>query len=75
MVKIFLPNVYKDLLEINKNEIPNSTEEFMRGLSKLFTKEDIQMGSKYSRICSTSLFLREMPPQYHILHIVIMAIY
>lgn len=59
---------------MNKNEADNPTEKFMRGLSKLFTKEDIHMANKNTRRRST-LFIREMQPQYNILHIVIMAKY
>lgn len=73
MLKSILSSVYKNLAHINKNETDNPTEKFMR-LSKLFTKENIQMANKNNRRCSTSLFNRKMQPQYNILYFVIMTV-
>ena len=52
--------IYKELIQLNDKKKKNLIQIWAKYMNKYFSKEDIQMTSKYMKICSASLFIRDM---------------
>jgi hypothetical protein len=64
--KGLISRIYREIKKLSPQRINTPLKKWTHELSREFSKDEIQMASKYMKKCSTSLAIKEMQSKQHL---------